>query len=267
MNSWATRTLKLYLQVMLNAQRTVAAGKDGIFFGSLVRVARLECDSKESDAIEPIELMREELATDERRLTIQDYGAGVSPHSLKNPTGSGGRSVSAIHASSAIPSHWGVLLFRLVRELKPRHVLELGTNLGVSACYIRAAMDLNENEGRLVTIEGDPTLASMAKENLARVSSGNVDVMIGKFQDILPSALDSLGSVDLVFIDGHHEEEPTYRYYHMIKPYATNDIVMIFDDIYLWSRPVRRAWKRIVAEERRAVAIDLAKIGILKFNS
>ena len=252
---------------MLNAQRTVAASKDGMFLGSLVRVARLECDLKESDAIQQIELMRKELATDERRLTIQDYGAGVSPLSLKESSGSRDRSVSAIHASSAIPSHWGVFLFRLVRELKPRHVLELGANLGVSASYIRAAMDLNENEGRLVTIEGDPTLASIAKENIARISSGRADVMIGKFQDILPAALDSLGSVDLAFIDGHHEEEPTYRYYHLIKPYVTDEAVMIFDDIYLWSRPVRRAWKRIVAEERRAVVIDLAKIGILKFNS
>lgn len=51
------------------------------------------------------------------------------------------------------------LLYALVRALKPRNVLELGTGLGLSAFFIASALKENGDEGYLMTAEPDSAFA------------------------------------------------------------------------------------------------------------
>ncbi|HEX7116836.1 MAG TPA: class I SAM-dependent methyltransferase [Steroidobacter sp.] len=53
----------------------------------------------------------------------------------------------------------------------------------------------------------------------------------GRFDDVLPGVLSEMGSVDYVFIDGHHEEEATNRYFELVRPYLSDIAVVVFDDI------------------------------------
>src|SRR5690606_10485284 len=57
----------------------------------------------------------------------------------------------ALAASSSAPTDQGRLLFHLVRAFQPEKVLELGTNLGVSAAYIALGLRF-AGKGRLTTI-------------------------------------------------------------------------------------------------------------------
>ena len=62
---------------------------------------------------------------------------------------------------------WSLLLFKLIREFKPLNSVELGTCLGISGAYQAAAQKLNKS-GRLITLEGAKSLASLAEKNLQK---------------------------------------------------------------------------------------------------
>lgn len=247
------------LRAAIELQLRVQAGR-GPRVASLLRFSSdTRFSPEEAESIRTILEVRKQIENDHTLITITDFGAGASQTASRHH----GRRVSDIYRTSAVSHHWGVFLFRLVRLLRPRRVLELGTNLGVSACYIQSALDLNADGGRLTSIEGDPTLAAYARRTIGTLSHYAPDVVVGRFHDMLVPTLDRLGAVDLVFVDGHHEEEPTRRYYETIKSYLTSDGVVVFDDIGFWSVSVRRAWKKIIQAEKNGLHLDLGRIGIL----
>lgn len=80
------------------------------------------------------------------------------------------------------------LLYALVRALKPRNVLELGTGLGLSGRFIAEAL-VDNQDGELVTVEPDEKLALQAERLL-----GAMPVTISEYE------LD-FSWPDLVYID------------------------------------------------------------------
>ena len=221
---------------------------------------RLDDDERESEAL--ISEIRCELEASDESIQIEDFGAGTRGNVLSSESKPNERRISEIYKRAAAPPAWGRFMFRLVRALKPQSVLELGTNLGVSALHIAAALDINRKEGSLTTIEGDPTLSEIARENLARLGHKNrATVLTGRFDDVLPTCLEEHGPFDLVFIDGHHAEAATLRYFEAIKPHLAPGACVAFDDIEPF-RPVRRAWKRIITSEPNSGTVDLLGIGL-----
>ncbi|HTP79235.1 MAG TPA: class I SAM-dependent methyltransferase [Bacteroidota bacterium] len=221
--------------------------------------------SEESEAMTRIQAVRDDLAHRNERIAMTDFGSGEGGlrslfSSRKGPRD---RSISSIHRTSSVPRHWGLVLFELVRHLKPLSVVELGANLGVSAMYIQAALDLNGNGSQFTTIEGDPTLATIARESVGRLSTSHFRVVNGRFQDVLPDVLRDLAPVQLAFVDGHHEEAAMVSYYRMMRPHLDGFSVVVFDDLYPWNTGLRRAWRRILREESDAVGVDFAKLGVL----
>lgn len=225
-------------------------------------VVALHLDDHEHKAEAFIDKLRDELIASHEVIQMEDFGAGTRGSVLSSESMPNKRSISEIYRRAAASPAWGRFMFILVRALKPSTVLELGTNLGVSALHIVAALDLNGGEGSLTTIEGDPTLSEIARENLAKLTrTSRATVQTGRFDDVLPTCLEEHGPYDLVFIDGHHEEAATLRYFEMIKPYLAPGACVAFDDIEPF-RPVRKAWKRIIADEPNSGAVDLLGIGL-----
>ncbi|MDX1532417.1 MAG: class I SAM-dependent methyltransferase [Rhodothermales bacterium] len=226
---------------------------------------RLGLAADEAAALEPVERIRRELATDTRPFVMQDFGAGtramtVLPEAPLAATRE--RTFAEVYRRAAVRPVWGRLLFRLARALEPRRVLELGTNLGVGACTLAAALELN-GRGRLVTVEGDPTLAEQARDHLGRVPGGErAEVVTGTFDAMLPAVLPQHGPFDLVVLDGHHERAATLRYWGLIRPHLAPGACVVFDDVEPW-KDVRAAWRTIRAEEPAAQALDLVKAGLL----
>jgi predicted O-methyltransferase YrrM len=253
----ALRLLALGQHRRLGAHRTV-----------VLDALRARTDSDEESAGRAIAELRQRLSDDHRPLTIEDHGAGTRGM-VGGEAKPAVRTISEIYGRAAATPAWGRILYRLVRALEPRSVLELGTNLGVSAAHLAAALEVNERRGggsgRLVTIEGDAGLADLARENLARLGhAGRTTVLTGRFSDVLDSVKREHGPFDLAFIDGHHEEAATRDYWLSIRGAMDGGGCVAFDDIEP-GRPVRRAWKRIVAEERAAggAAVDLIGMGLL----
>lgn len=156
---------------------------------------------------------------------------------------------------------WSFLLFNLIREYKPAVCIELGTCLGISTLYQAAALSLNK-AGKIVTIEGAKTLAKYARQNIETIGLKNVRVVAGRFQDVLDEVLKESRPVDFAFIDGHHDEKATIRYFDQIIPCLANQgVVLVFDDIS-WSRGMKKAWKKIKVDDSVKISVDLWKVGI-----
>lgn len=233
------------------------------FREALSEATRLGLSPEERAAEAEVDAVRAALAASERRVAVQDFGAGTRRTLLSAGAKPAERAVAEIYRRAAATPAWGRFLFRLVRALRPRRLLELGTNLGVSASHLAAALALN-GEGRLVSIEGDPALAEIARENLGRLRGGErALVLTGRFEERLPEVLPAHGPFDLVFLDGHHEREATLRYVERIRPHLAPGACLAFDDIEPW-KDVRAAWRRIRAEHPEADAVDLGKMGLLR---
>lgn len=94
----------------------------------------------------------------------------------------------------------GMLLQLLVRSLRARAVLELGTLAGYSAIWMARGLG---DGGRVVTCELDPHHAEVARRNFERAGvADRVDQRVGPGNDSLDAlAAEGAGPFDLVFID------------------------------------------------------------------
>lgn len=216
----------------------------------------------EQDWLGRIEQLREQLTASRQAIQVEDFGAGVSGHSDKSKVdGSLTRSVAEICRTSSISHSWGGLLFQIIRHARPGKCLELGTSLGLSASYIGAACSLN-GLGSLVTLEGAPAIAALAKRNLASLGLNIATVTPGRFQDTLEATVAEHHPIDFAFIDGHHDRDATLRYFGQIKPHLSDRAIVVFDDI-LWSRGMRQAWRKIRTMDGSFATVDLLRMGVL----
>ena len=130
----------------------------------------------------------------------------------------------------------GRLLELLVRMIRPRAVLEIGTFTGYSALALAAGL---ADDATLATIETDDELQELAQSFFDRSEHGHkIRLHIGSALKLAPR----LGRrFDLVFIDGDKREYPAY--YRMLmgdgggKPLVGSGAVLLADNI-LWSGKV-----------------------------
>lgn len=130
----------------------------------------------------------------------------------------------------------GRLLTLLVRMLRPRRILEIGTFTGYSALSMAAGLDA---EGILDTYEVDDELESLARSYFDRSAYGaRIRLHIGSALDAVPRTGETY---DLVFIDGDKREYPAY--YRMLlgddggAPLVHGGSFLLADNV-LWSGKV-----------------------------
>lgn len=230
---------------------------------ALVSVINRELSQVELKWIEKIENLRKRLKESSAEIEVINFGAGSPDSELTTGDMFKGRvsqeTVSQIsHAS--VPYEYGLLLFKIIRNSNPSNSLELGTCLGISTSYLASALEIN-NKGKLITIEGAPSLSLIAKENFEKLGLKRVSTKIGRFQDVLDNILQEIKTIDYAFIDGHHDEIATINYFNKIYPFLSPDTIIMFDDID-WSKGMKNAWNTIKRDKRIKFTIDLYKLGI-----
>ena len=207
-------------------------------------------------AYEAIEDRRRQLLSSPASIHVTDFGAG-------SHTGAGQqRRVADIARTAAKPRPLAQLLFRLVNYFRPATILELGTSLGLTTAYLAAA----SSQQRVITLEGCPNVAAVARETFAALSLGNIEIIEGNIDHTLAPTLAALGApVDFVFFDGNHRYEPTLRYFEHCLAHRTDESVFVFDDIH-WSADMERAWEVIKAHPDVRLTVDLFYIGVVFFR-
>ena len=232
---------------------------------ALQQAIRSRPSSEEREWITQIERLRALLRSSPQALDIVDYGAGPghrydTGQAEIDPVHIHTRTLGEVTRSSK-PPRWAYLLLRLIREVRPESVLKMGSNVGISACYQAAALELN-GAGRLLTLEGAPVLATRSARSIEELAlSHRASVIEGRFKDTLDNALDELKPIDMAFLDGCHLEAPTLNYTERILAVAAEEAVLVFDDIR-WSPGMAAAWSTIAADPRFALTLDLRSLGI-----
>lgn len=203
-----------------------------------------------------IEDSRKRLKKDMAVLTIEDLGAGSRVSASKT------RRVAELAATAVKPRKFGQLFYRLVKHYQPSTILELGTSLGVTTSYLATA----NPAARVITIEGSEPIYRQALKNFQALGLENIKAIRGNFDDVLPSVLSELVSVDLAYIDGNHRYQPTLDYFHQLLSRVHNESILVFDDIY-WSKEMEAAWNQIKAHPDVRCSVDLFFLGFVFFRN
>lgn len=242
-----------YLNHLFTASNSKGHGMHSPFvFEFITKVLN---DRQDYPEYKKVESLRYQLLQSNTVLEIDDFGAGSSM------TKTNRRSISSIAKNAAKPKKYAQLLFRMVKYYQPKTILELGTSLGITTCYLSLA----KPDARLVTMEGSKELASVARQNLKNLELKNLEIVEGNFDNTLSTILYQLSSVDFAFIDGNHRQEPTERYFNQLLSKTNNDSIFVFDDIH-WSKEMEAAWENIKKHEAIRCSIDLFFIGIVFFR-
>jgi len=118
------------------------------------------------------------------------------------------REIETISQESFLPivgPHKGRVLVEVIRRIKPKRILEVGTLVGYSAILMGRELT---SEAKLTTIEIDANEAEIARENIRNAQIlPAVDVIVGDAIKVLPRLN---GKFDLVFIDAGKTEYLDY---------------------------------------------------------
>jgi caffeoyl-CoA O-methyltransferase len=99
----------------------------------------------------------------------------------------------------------GQVLIEVIRKIKPKRVLEVGTFIGYSAILMGKEL---ENKAQLITIGIHEDEAKVARENINRAELlPIIDVIVGDAIEAMPKLT---GKFDMVFIDADKTEYLQY---------------------------------------------------------
>ena len=206
---------------------------------------------------------RKDLLKNNKKIQVTDFGAGSRVFTSNK------RTISAIAKNVGIPKKRARFLFRLSNYLNCKNILELGTSLGIGTAALAA-----NKKSKVLSIEGCPQTANVARNQLEKFGFNNIDLKVGEFEEILSKFVVFPNKTtnnkqqiqyDLIYFDGHHTKEATLKYFKQLLPTAHNDTVFIFDDIH-WSPGMETAWKEIKAHPEVRVTIDTFFLGLVFFR-
>ena len=135
----------------------------------------------------------------------------------------------------------------------PINIIELGTCVGISTMYLMAGV-AKTGSAHIITFEGSPELADLAKSHITNFLNSNsiknitFEIIVGSIDEKLYEALENLDSLDLSFIDGNHLEQATLEYHAAIGSKTSDHGIIVHDDIN-WGAGMKRAWKSICRQE------------------
>ncbi len=204
------------------------------------------------NSLKPVEACRQRYLADRGMMRLEDFGAG----SRRRGTS---RSISSIarHASSS--AHQLEALWCLVRDARPDLILEFGTNLGLGTI----TMALAAPEARIITMEGDPQLSSMARQQARDLGLDQIEFLSGSFDALLPVLAGRDISPDFTFLDGNHRRGPVLEYSQWLLSRCRGDATILIDDVY-WSRDMSAAWSELCSRSDVPLTMDFFHFGLIR---
>lgn len=217
----------------------------------------IRTDNRRDPALKAIQRLRASLRRSRDLIQITDLGAGSKVNRSRQ------RTVGDVARHSQKSPRYARLLFRLIRYLNVKTVVDLGTSLGLTTAHLAEAV--RPVGGCVLTFEGCPQTAARAQTTFDTLDQSNVSVVVGNIDDVLAPALLKLGEVDMVFFDANHRYEPTVRYFETCLLHRHNSTLFVFDDIH-WSAEMEQAWAYIQAHPAVRTTIDLFGVGLVFFR-
>ncbi len=136
-------------------------------------------------------------------------------------------------------------------------ILELGTSLGISTL----ALALGAPHRRVISVEGCPELAAIARENLRRHGAHNAEVLSMEFGEALALLRNRGTKVALAYIDGNHRGAALTEYVHMIHEMG-EEMIISADDIHM-NREMIHAWRSLLLANLAPASLETFRMGML----
>ncbi|MEJ2086669.1 MAG: class I SAM-dependent methyltransferase [Acidobacteriota bacterium] len=262
--------LKIALRIVLARRRIrhwqqSAAGTLAPVLAALAATLRFRMSAPERTWIRRIEALRRQLLASDRIIERRFFGlpaeGSPEPAGLLQEGVVVSEPIATTCRRASRQYFWCLFLFRLVRELEPTIAIELGTSLGISAAYQGSALELNQ-QGRLMTLEGDATLAKLSAGHLAELGLTRALVVPGLFEATLERVLEDNRPIDFSFVDAGKRYGDMNRALATLKPYLVPGAVVVIDDIH-WSAELAASWHTVRHDPAVQTSIDLEAMGVL----
>lgn len=249
----AFQLAKKYIGYYIKAQNGKGHGVHSPFvFNFIIHVLN---DKTNDSNCEKIELLRKQLLNNATTIEVEDFGAGSALIPFKK------RRVKDIAGSSLKKKKYAQLLFRISKYYQTKTIVELGTSLGITTCYLASA----NQESKVFTFEGAKNIAKIALDNFEKCGLKNIQLIEGSFEKTIANNLRKIENVDLLFIDGNHRKQATIGYFNIFLKTANTESIFIFDDIH-WSSEMEEAWKVVQQHASVTLTIDLFFVGLVFFK-
>ena len=121
----------------------------------------------------------------------------------------------------------GKVLVDVVKDKKPKRILEIGTYVGYSAILMAEAVGANT---KIVTIEVDPENAEIARENIKKAGfEDRVEIKVGYAKELIPTLS---ATFDFMFIDAAKEDYLDYL--KLAEGNLQNGAVVVADNVKIF---------------------------------
>lgn len=171
------------------------------------------------------------------------------------------RPVSKIAKKGISPVATSKLLYNLIHDYNCKNIVELGTSFGINTMYMATNPTV-----KVITFEGCPNTAQIAKKNFIRHDYNNIRLIEGNIDHTLPVfCKQQEEKIDLVYMDANHRYEPTIRYFEHLLNRIHEESIIIVDDIN-WSKEMSMAWNKLKNDPNVTTSVDLYELGILFFK-
>lgn len=223
----------------------------------LFKLFNYSCDDKIIfPEMEKIESLRKKWIHSQETIKGTDYGAGMTNGGKRHD-----RRISSIARQSLSLPFQCRFLYRLMTLIKPAVCVEFGTSLGITTSYLSYGVD----EGKIISIEGDPIIASMAQNIFDELQIKNITSIHSTFEDFIKKDLGNLEKIDFIFLDGNHRAGPLLSYYQALRPHIKSETIIMIDDIY-WSSDMNVGWKSLIEMPEVTQSVDCFQFGLLFFS-
>jgi predicted O-methyltransferase YrrM len=199
-----------------------------------------------------IEKLRSELFLDVRSIPITDLGVGSLLNQNKQ------KKISTFARNSLKPARLDQLIHRLVLDVNPSTIIELGNCLGITTAYLAKAAP----NAQIISLERYPETAEITHENLDKLNIQNLELLVGNFDELFPEVIRNSTELNFVLINGKHPKEAILNYFRWCLPKLSEESILIVDNIYR-SQDMKDAWEQIKAHPEVSVTFDLFQIGLV----
>lgn len=206
----------------------------------------------DSNTIKKIKLIRKTLLKNNKKIEIEDFGAGSKIFKTNK------RTISQLTKHVALSNKKAEILFKTTNYFKPKTILELGTSLGLGTITLA----ISNLESKIISVEGCKNIFNEAENVLKENNIKNCLLKNSNFDDFLKSYHQDY---ECVLFDGNHTYDATISYFNQLLIKKHNDSYWIFDDIH-WSKDMERAWLYIKNHDEVSVTIDLFHYGLVFFR-
>jgi predicted O-methyltransferase YrrM len=262
--------IKSYLQFLWNSKNEHGVHSPFVFdlVTKCLYVKKPKPDPSVSEQAKQYQVLknyRDSLLKNKNTIEVTDFGAGSKV--FKSNT----RQIAKIAKKAGITQKRAELLFRITNYFQPDSILEIGTSLGLAT----SALALGNPKAKIITLEGCPETAIIAKEQFGKFGLTNINCVVTEFSNYfktLPESSARTGEAnprpktqDLIYFDGNHSKKATLDYFELLLPTISNESVWIFDDIH-WSPDMEEAWQIIKNHPKVTVTIDTFQWGLVFFR-